>query len=765
MNPSWNWDDNGHTEVHDPRIGGAWWNYLFNDSVYLRVDGYGNGLSFNREPRIQSWGRGQRQLWLRFADGACWCPSGWPIPQPDGAQWRVIHAPCWTRIIGRWREVEVEWQALVPRQGQREVWTVRVRNLGRQTQQLGITSALFQPAAGFMGSQGYWDDQHGMMLRHDFPHHAAWDDYQPLSQCANWLFVAPTLTPDTWAACDRDFLGASPPGAVPEGVRDGLPSRPAALEPSCAALQYQVELPAGDVWEVSFIAGAVVHPDQAPVADLLAEGAIAAEQAALEAAWEEEQQRLLISTPDPDVDRFVNTWWKKELLWEARLWRNGISTPWRNELQDAMGYAIFNPTAAKPFLQAVTAGQGSDGHLKVWNTRAGEKPNHPLVNFRHNDGGIWLIICWCHSIQQAGELSWLDEDLPFADGGSAPLIEHLRLAMEESFADRGQHGLIRMHDGDWTDPLNGPGRQGRGGSGWATMALAYACRLLQPLAAKHRNTALAERCAAVADELNATTNEQLWAGDRFAYGIDDEGKRFGDHHDGRIWLNAQSWGILSGSADEQQAATCTASVKQHLATPCGPLLLHPSYQGWDPQVGRLSLKVPGSTENGSIYCHSAAFWAAAQAAMGDGNAAYDTLRRVLPSNPDNPVEHSGQAPFWQHNAWFGNLSHPSFGRSSGTIGTGTVAWGMLIAVEHILGVQATVDGLVIAPRLPASWPQVQVERVLHGCRYTVDITADLSPGSPPQLSVDGQAVDGACVPYQQAAHCQITVHCAQAGRA
>ncbi|TVR39485.1 MAG: hypothetical protein EA402_14715 [Planctomycetota bacterium] len=762
MTVAWKWNDEGHVEVHDPAVGGAWWNYLFNDQVYLRVDGHGNGLSFNREPRIQGWGRGQRQLWIRFADGQCWCPSAWPIPQ-EQARWRVIHAPMWTRIEGRWRDVEVQWRAIVPRHGQREVWTVRIINHGNESQRLQMTSAFFQPAAGFMGSRGYWDAERGMLLRHDFPHHAAWDDYQPLSQLANWLFVAPTRMPQAWAACDRDFLGASPPGAVPVGVRDGLPSRPAALEPSCAALQYALELAPGSAWEVSFIAGAVVDPDQAPVADLLAEGAIDSEIAALETAWEDDQRRLLIHTPDPDLDRFVNTWWKKELLWETRLWRNGISTPWRNELQDAMGYAMFHPLAARPYLQAVTAGQSSDGHLKVWNTRAGEKPNHPLVNFRHNDGGIWLIICWCYSIQQAGDIAWLADELPFADGGRAPLIEHLRLALEESFADRGDHGLIRMHDGDWTDPMNGPGRQGRGGSGWATMALAYAARLLQPLAARFGAESLAQRCTAIADELNATTLRQLWANDRFAYGLDDDGRRFGDANDGRIWLNAQSWAILSGSASAEQAARCAASVARELATPCGPLLLSPMYEGWDPQVGRLSLKVPGSTENGSVYCHAAAFWAAAQAAMGDGDGAYDTLRRVLPSNPDNPVEHSGQAPFWQHNAWFGDRNHPSFGRSSGTIGTGTVAWGMLIAVEQILGVQATVDGLSVAPRLPAGWARAQVVREVRGCRYMVDIHADLPPSSAPRILIDGQALSGHIVPWQPPGECQIRVHCAAYG--
>ncbi|MFW5827033.1 MAG: GH36-type glycosyl hydrolase domain-containing protein [Alkalispirochaeta sp.] len=738
MTDAWRWTDEGYVEVRDPRIGGAWWNYLFNDHTYIRVDGFGNGVSFAREPRIQQWGRGRRELWVRFGDdGATWCPTGSPIPKP-GAQWRAIHAPCWTRIEAQWRDLVVYWQAMVPRVGQREVWTVGLINRGRCAQLVSVTTALFQPEAGVMGSQGYWDADRGLLLRHDFPHHAAWADYYDLADQANWLFVAPSSVPHRWAACDRDFLGTNPPGAVPAGVTDGLPSRPAALEPSCAALQYDVELAVGETWELSLIAGAVTNPDNAPVADLLGAGAIEQEIEALEGAWRGEERRLLISTPDPDLDRFVNRWWKKELLWETRLWRNGISTPWRNELQDAMGYATFNPEAARHYLRTVTAAQTRDGHLQVWNTRAGEKPNHPLVNFRHNDGGIWLIICWCVSVHQAGDITWLSEHMPFADGDTAPLIEHLRRALEERFADRGEHGLLRMHDGDWTDPMNGPGRRGTGGSGWATMALAYAAQLLAPLAEAYGNDPLAKRCSDIADELNATTRDQLWAGDRFAYGIDDDGRRFGDATDRRVWLNPQSWGILSGSATLEQAHACATAVDAHLSTRCGPRILSPPFHGWDPQVGRLSLKVPGGTENGSIYCHAAAFWAAAQAVMGNVDGAYDTLRRVLPTNPDNPVEHSGQPPFWQHNAWFGDQDHPSFGRSSGTLGTGTVAWGMLVAVEHILGVRATVSGLVLTPNLPRSWTHVQIERMVRGCRYHVEIRVDLPPESPAKVVVDGE---------------------------
>lgn len=280
----------------------------------------------------------------------------------------------------------------------------------------------------------------------------------------------------------------------------------------------------------------------------------------------------------------------------ARLWRNGISTPWRNELQDAMGYSLVDPDAA-----------------------------------RH----------------------------------------------------RNAYGLVRMWDGDWTDPMNGPGRKGEGGSAWSNFALAYGCKLLEPLARQLGKTDLAERCLAYHQELGRAVREHLWCGKWFAYGLDDDGKRFGDDLDDRIWLNPQSWALISGLATKEEVTLLRQTVEERLMTPYGPLLFDPPYHDWDPVVGRVSLKVPGSTENASIYCHSAAFWAAGLAAVGDREGALNVIKRILPDDPNHPPERSGQVPIWQHNAWFGDRSSHQFGTTSGTLGTGTVPWVFLTLLKNL----------------------------------------------------------------------------------
>ena len=682
---SYRWDENGYLVITDPCVGNDWWNYLFNDDAQLKVSPTGQGQSWSRHPRIQAWGRGTRELWIRFADGSVWCPSAWPIRDGE-TKFSCTHAPHFTRISGRKNNLEVIWRVFIPSEGQREIWTVTMRNRGGGPISFDLTHVLYLPASGYMGSQSRWDPDRHMLLRHDFPHHAAYADYEPLSKLANWLFVRPTRAPDSYALSDEDLWGGQPPGNPPMGIVEGLPSRPAALKPSCAALRYRLDLSPGEETAFSFVAGAAVDPDRADraCADVRTDAGVETAFRATEGKWEELENRLHVDTAVPQLDRYLNRWGKKEIVWMARLWRNGVSTPWRNELQDAMGYSLIDPGAARPFLDAVTSIQKQNGYLKVWNTREGETPNHPLVNFKHNDGGIWLLITRCVAAARGDVERELLRTVPWGDGGSAPLIDHLEAAMEHGFFDRNAYGLVRMWDGDWTDPMNGPGHKGEGGSAWSNYALAYGCKLLAPLAATLDRPELAERCRKIRQELGRAAREHLWCGRWFAYGLNDDGVRFGDEADDRIWLNPQSWALISGLATPEEISLIRRSVDERLMTPYGPLLFDPPYQGWDPIVGRVSLKVPGSTENASIYCHAAAFWAAGLAEIGERDAALDIIKRILPDDPRHPPEQSGQIPIWQHNAWFGDRTSPHFGRTSGSLGTGTVPWVFLTLLDRIL---------------------------------------------------------------------------------
>ena len=96
----------------------------------------------------------------------------------------------------------------------------------------------------------------------------------------------------------------------------------------------------------------------------------------------------------------------------------------------------------------------------------------------------------------------------------------------------------------------------------------------------------------------------------YAGGITDDYVVSGTQADveGRIFLNPQSWALLSNAADPARMQQLLAAVDAHLMSPHGAALVEPPYTGIREDIGRVTQKFPGSAENGSIYNHAAAFY-------------------------------------------------------------------------------------------------------------------------------------------------------------
>src|SRR5690606_35016437 len=127
-------------------------------------------------------------------------------------------------------------------------------------------------------------------------------------------------------------------------------------------------------------------------------------------------------------------------------------------------------------------------------------------------------------------------------------------AMDWLLQARDPRGLSYIAQGDWCDPMNMVGWKGRSVSGWLSLASAWALRLWAQVCERRGEAAQAARFARGAEEFNAAVNAHLWDGDWYGRGITDDGAAFGVRADaeGRIYLNPQSWALLSGAADAER---------------------------------------------------------------------------------------------------------------------------------------------------------------------------------------------------------------------
>lgn len=751
-------------EINTPDTPATWFNYLFNDTYYTRISQTGQGSSWLRTPVIQAYTRGFRYVYVQDLDsGVVWCPTTMPLRNPD-ATYRCVHDLSHTTFDSTCHGIQATLRAFVPATGQREVWSLMLTNTDTATRSIAVYGVFSFDSVAHMGQICRYEPAHRVITRYAFPHHAEYGDYEhlkdrPLSSCL-WTNRAP----DSFDCGEAEFFGAEDHSRIPAAVQNEQCSNQArCLSTPIGVFQHRLQLEPGTSTSVHYVCGAAQEAASfaAACAPFMTDAGVQEALHEVEEGYRQFNARIEIQTPDPDLDRFVNAYWKKEILWETRLWRNGVSTPWRNELQDAMGYALVDPEAAWPYLKTVASIQEPDGYLKVWNTREGHASNHPLTKKRHTDGGIWLAICLTAWSNQTGCASSLDRLIPFADGAEGTVYEHICRAIEFTGADCGAHGLVRMHDGDWTDPINGPGRGGKGESVWASMALLYAIEQARPLCQARKDEERLTSMDRLATSIKEAIETHAWTGSWYAYGFDDSGRRFGTPEDeeGKLYLNTQAWALISGVAQGDRRDACLAAI-QELQTPAGPLLLTPAFTKWDPTVGRLSLKIPGTTENGSIYCHGASFLALGYLLHQDAEAGYDTLRRILPTNPDNPPSRNRQIPIFQANGYFGERTSSEFGRSSQTLGTGTCTWALYAAVEYLLGVQPTLDGIRIQPCLPESWSAATVKRTLHACTYTVTIQRNpaLPRGHIQIKRLNGNEVTlGNVVPWQETESCTLEV--------
>ncbi len=146
--------------------------------------------------------------------------------------------------------------------------------------------------------------------------------------------------------------------------------------------------------------------------------------------------------------------------------------------------------------------------------------------------------------------------------------EHLKRSIAFVYENIGSHGLPLMLHSDWNDMLYKVCREGKGESVMVAFMLGIALRQMEELAGL-----LGEEndYAARYEAMRETVNRVAWDGRWYARATMDDG-RFWERKKSRrqkIWLNAQTWAVLSGMAPQPRAEQAMDSVKQYLDTPLG----------------------------------------------------------------------------------------------------------------------------------------------------------------------------------------------------
>jgi cellobionic acid phosphorylase len=635
-----------------------------------------------------------------------------------------------------------------------ELWSFRIQNISGRPRQVSVYPYFPIGYMSWMNQSARYRPELGGIVAACVTPYQKVADYFKHKNFKDLTFFLSDQVPVAWEAKQEAFEGE---GGLhhPSGVQQvELANGDALYETPAAILQYRLQMAVGESRDLRFIFGPA-HDD----AEILARrgeylSADGFARAAVEYTGYLAQGKgcLRIETPDTEFDNFVNHWLPRQVYYHGDVNRLTTDPQTRNYLQDNMGMSYLRPDVARvAFLHALgqqePSGAMPDGILLI------EGAELKYINqIPHTDHCVWLPVCLKAYLDETNDYQLLREIVADREGGRKTVFERISEAMRWLLKARDKRGLNYIAQGDWCDPMNMVGYLGKGVSGWLSVAAAYALNLWAEVCEQEAANDVAREFRNGAAQLNQAVNTYLWDGQWFGRGITDAGVVFGVRQDreGRIFLNPQSWAMLSGAANAAQRQQMIQAVAEQLETPYGVMNQAPSFTAMREDVGRVTQKFPGSAENGSVYNHAAAFYIYSLYAVGETDRAYRLMRCMIPGPDPADYQRRGQLPVFIPNYYRGAYyQHPrTAGRSSQLFNTGTVSWIYRCLIEGLFGVRGDRDGLVIQPQLPSHWDQAKVSRFFRGATFQIQMRR-VSGLTRAQVTVDGRLLsDGRITPIQ-----------------
>ncbi len=664
--------------------------------------------------------------------------SPWGCPAPTDVEDRSCKFwAAGTVISGTCDGLQASQRFFVPRDYTMEVWTVNVKNLSDRPRKISIFAyALFQltgcdKEGGYLGKVNFGevlpeiggafitnrnldlttDRFHGFLVAlNDFRAANAYRDHFLRS---DFSVSAPKILWG-WNCDNRPGFG-----------------------PDCAGtVQVTLDVAPGATARADFLLGQATCPDDVKkIRDELTPeklDAMCEEQIRIE---KERAATFQVRTGNANYDSLMNHFVKKQ-MYSYLINKSGF----RDNLQMDNALCLADYPAAEQNLLRALSSQYADGSV----------PHgfRPLNRLQYSDKPAWIFLAVPNLIKESGDLSLLEREIPYFESNDKGTVwDHMLRAMRFMSADLGKNGLCDQHHADWNDGLEATREAGDRESVMVTQQLCYGLREMKELARMTNKDDVVKEAGALYDTFAKRLNEVAWDGEWYVRTICGDGYRFGskDAKEAKIFVNTQSWAVMSGIAPEDRARLCMESVEKHLKTELGYRVLSPSFSEYDARAGRISLGIPGHVENGGVYCHASGFKGMADCILGKAEEAWNTFVVVAPDNPKNLVSVSGMEPFSFTNSF--SQCEYVYGQGGYPWRTGTAGWFVVLLVEWILGARRSYDGLLIDPCLSVTVPEAFIKRTFRGAIYNIamDNTAGRCKGAQ-QIEVDGQPIDGNVLP-------------------
>lgn len=771
-----------------PDTPAPWCNYLGSPAYGAIISNNAGGYSF-----VQSGANGRisryrfnssmalpgRYIYIRDNDvkdywSATWQPVGKPIEQYVS---EVRHGTGYSVMSAEYREIRSEVTYYVPNGATYEVWRAKVRNLSSKPRNLSVFGFL-----EFTNDNNYEQDQVNLqytlfITRTSFEgnrviqhiNENSGRDASGSNHRERFLGLAGQKVD---AACGNldSFIGAyrtySNPIAVENGALDGSMNF---NSNACGALQSNITLAPGEEKTFVYILG---QRDSKAAGEIIAkyENAeiVDAEVAEIRDYWHEKLENFAVETPSEEFNNMINVWnayqcfitftWSRAASLIYCGLRNGYG--YRDTVQDIQGIIHLDPEMALEKIRFMISAQVDNGGglpLVKFNHNAGHEdtPDQPSYvqatghpSYRADDA-LWLFPTVYKYIGESGNTAFLDEVIVYANGGEDTVYDHLKRAINFSMERLGAHDMPAGLHADWNDCL----RMGaKGESTFVAFQLYYAMSLMKYWAGERGDAEYIKYIDDVQGKLGASL-EKCWDEDRFIRGIREDGVVVGAKADpeASMWLNPQSWAVISGFATEEQGQTAMKSVHDILNTKYGVKLLEPPYVDHFFDGAIMHIFNPDTKENGGIFSQSQGWAILAESLLGNGNRAFEYFMESTPASMNDKAEIRVIEPY-VHGQFVESTRSPYEGRAHVHWLTGTASTVMVGCVEGICGMRPNSEGLIVSPAIPAEWNGFKIRKSFRGKKLNIDIQnpAHVQSGVK-ELWLNGEKLAGNLIPASKMA--------------
>lgn len=766
--------------ITNPHTPSPWINFLTNQNYCALVSATGGGYSFVGDTKYNRLTReipGEqvredrpgRYLFIRdMVTGKFWTPNWQPV-MGKVEKWQATQGLGFTRINSLNHDIDTEIEYFVPLDDTLEIWKIKITNLDRKARELGIFTYV-EWALGFFGSdlndrnfqslfnKVYFQDNiiFATKTRTDRPD-------KPGLPWEKWAFLSGDVVFDGWDCSRRAFLGGDNFLNRPEVIYTGKTRNTNAIgEDAVGVINKNIALKPGQSFRMNILLGA--SDNLASIRRLVKKYSlrktVLGEYHRVRASWKEFSSRLQVVTPDHNLDISLN-FWSKYQAWVASVWGESDSLyisasdiGFRDECQHIYGILPVDLDLAKKILIELLSNQYSAGFVNHnWNrtTRTG-------VVTHHSDDCQWLVMALINYVEETGDVGFLSEKVAFYDSGKSSVLDHLLRAMDYTLYHVAPSGIPLRRTADWNDAMAG-GHLGRGESLMVACQVCWNITRLVPLLDEIISfqerfglktstiKTLIDRYQHVYQRIKDTLNHDFWDGEWFVRATDDNGREIGSKNskEGKIHLDAQTWAVMSGVADETRGLRAMDSVWRHLDTPYGPCIFLPSYTHASSALGIISQFAPGSKENGTIFSHLVAWSIISECILGRGDKAYEIWKKSSFTYRGEDPDIYRVEPYVYSEFTYGPENH-NFGQGSYSWMTGSAAWFLRACTDWILGVRPTLGGIFIDPCIPKNWKSYKMKRVFRGVIYDIEVfNPDGVNKGVRKIEVNGRPIKGSLI--------------------